>query len=1454
MHCPVYTMGSSTPVLLLLLVLPLCWAQTTYYVTPTPETPCPGEPCHTLSEYVAQVGEYFTSSATFMFLSGNHALEKSVSILEQTNLSLIGDSSSLPQVTSRIVCSQPASINFYNVSNLVISSLAFISCGKSDTGPAVMVNLAPHAKLTNCLFQNNKNMNHFGSVGGVLAFKDSSSIVISESAFIGNTIPFTSGGGIYLLLSSARLTGNSFLNNICSGWGGGVYSEMSTVTITDSTFINNTASYGGAIQVYKSSVSVTSSTLMDNTAGKWGGGVDLFESDLVFFSNNTFLSNLAHSGGGLSISESDATITITMNVFSGNHADNKGGGGLVYSGNVTFRENSFINNCADYNGAGVFVGPDHFATVTITQNSFINNSGGGWAVFTNSTYTTNLFDNTFVNNTGNVLYGSSVNNATTYYIAPTVDTPCTEQPCLTLSECVQQADQYFTSNMTLVFLPGNHTLENGLLIANISSLTLIGSPTIQGTSNIICARPTSFLFLEIREVYISSLGFISCGDGSNAALNFYSIYVANIFNCIFQNNSNTYRYGGNGGALNISDSNLTISDCKFMDNSATIGGGICIHKSVVNFINDSFVNNTANHAGGGVGLYNSSILFQNTILDNNTAKYGGAMIVSLTEITFDGVLQIWKNKAIYGAGIYANSIKANVDGNSTFGSNTASTAGGAIYAENSCLHFNGTTSFVTNSAVHGGGLHLSSDSKCYFHPMTTMYFIGNSARGAGGAIDVQDSNPLVNCPDSAVSAHCFFQIVTDELIFSESQVRGLNISISFENNTATSGGSDVYGGAIDTCNFDNFFSICQGICDIGSSGEVFDVLAGSVKDVTSDPVHICFCNSNNTCKADSQNLPVLNVSIYPGTTLDVPVLTLGQRGGRVPAVIQTEIPQSKITLLDAQKTQQTSRNCTVLHYTVMSSSPLTLIVYPQGPCPRESRSLSINIDILQCPHGFELFNEACVCHHRLKQYTNTCSIDKEAVFRPRDAFFWVGYSYENGSQGLIVHPHCPFYYCVLHETFVVVDNASVQCNHGRTGKLCGECKPNLSIVLGSIRCLHCSNTHLALLVAFAFAGIALVIFLFILKLTVVVGTINGLIFYANIVQINADIVLPPGNGNILTVFIAWLNLDLGIETCFYNGMDTYVKTWLQFLFPIYVWILVGIIIIFSHYSQKIASHLGNNPIAVLATLFLLSYAKILRTITAALAVTYLEYPDGERAVWSYDGNLIYFNSKHGLLILAALLSLLFLFLPYTLLLFFGQWFQAKSNWKILSWISKPSVKIFLDAYHAPYTDKHRYWTGLLLLLRFILFLIFILNSLGDPSVNLLSISSAAVGIIAVGFLTETIYKNWYLSALEVSFIVNLGILASATYHVSLTGGNQAAVAYTSIGIAFATFIGICIYHIFLQMQNTSIGKRLIESKFNIFKRKKLKQHTFLNTSQPSIIPTYSSAEFREPLIDESIFT
>ena len=92
--------------------------------------------------------------------------------------------------------------------------------------------------------------------------------------------------------------------------------------------------------------------------------------------------------------------------------------------------------------------------------------------------------------------------------------------------------------------------------------------------------------------------------------------------------------------------------------------------------------------------------------------------------------------------------------------------------------------------------------------------------------------------------------------------------------------------------------------------------------------------------------------------------------------------------------------------------------------------------------------------------------------------------------------------------------------------------------------------YLSLVLPFAVAGLGLVALLMVLNLTVSVGTINGLIFYASIIQISEStgIFFFHWSIPVLSQFIAWLNLDLGIETCFYKEMTGYQKVWLQLFF------------------------------------------------------------------------------------------------------------------------------------------------------------------------------------------------------------------------------------------------------------------------------------------------------------------
>ena len=103
-----------------------------------------------------------------------------------------------------------------------------------------------------------------------------------------------------------------------------------------------------------------------------------------------------------------------------------------------------------------------------------------------------------------------------------------------------------------------------------------------------------------------------------------------------------------------------------------------------------------------------------------------------------------------------------------------------------------------------------------------------------------------------------------------------------------------------------------------------------------------------------------------------------------------------------------------------------------------------------------------------------------------------------------------------------------------------------------------------------------------LNITVAVGLINGFIFYANIIAANSAVFFPSSGPSFPTVFIAWLKLEIGIDVCFFDGLDAYIKTWLQLAFPVYIIFLVIIVIIISEYSPQFAGLIGKrDPIATL---------------------------------------------------------------------------------------------------------------------------------------------------------------------------------------------------------------------------------------------------------------------------------
>ena len=513
-------------------------------------------------------------------------------------------------------------------------------------------------------------------------------------------------------------------------------------------------------------------------------------------------------------------------------------------------------------------------------------------------------------------------------------------------------------------------------------------------------------------------------------------------------------------------------------------------------------------------------------------------------------------------------------------------------------------------------------------------------------------------------------------------------------------------------------------------------------------------------------------------------------------------------------------NCSKLSYHCFTSSntSATLLLQPEGYCQYSNFStLIVHITLEPCPTGFEQDDDRCICDRRLSVFSNdnnlVCDIDADSILRKGS--LWLRYD----DSYLKVHAKCPLNYCTKSDT-ISIEHPDDQCANNRSGVICGECKKNSSIGLGGSKCLECisSYTLIWLIPVLAMAGVALVALLGFCNMTISHGTLNGLIFYANVVSITRLTSLQSCSIHpILSVFIAWVNLDFGVETCFYSGMDTYQKTWLQFAFPLYIWLLVGAIIVVSHYSSTAVKIFGKNNIALLATLFLLSYTKILKTIATAL--NYTQVFQGRAAntsdplvpysVWTYDGNIEYLKGKHVPLFAVALVLLVFLILPYTLLLMFGQCIRSMPTQKrfVLCFTRSTAFISIMDAYHAPYNRRHRYWTGLMLLIRCVLFVTF--ASIYSDNVlleNMYITTLVLIGILTLKTCTTRVYKNFLMNALETGFFLNLAILSGTLYYLrgKDSSSDDAICSTTSVSISISMFIfiGMLIYHAYLRLNKT----------------------------------------------------
>ena len=207
----------------------------------------------------------------------------------------------------------------------------------------------------------------------------------------------------------------------------------------------------------------------------------------------------------------------------------------------------------------------------------------------------------------------------------------------------------------------------------------------------------------------------------------------------------------------------------------------------------------------------------------------------------------------------------------------------------------------------------------------------------------------------------------------------------------------------------------------------------------------------------------------------------------------------------------------------------------------------------------------------------------------------------------------------------------------------------------------------------------------------------------------------------------------------------------------YIWSIAGLIIILAKHSDRVAKVMGNNSVPVLATLFLFSYTKLFHTIITSLSYTILYTTHGSKAVWSTDGNLDYLGPEHAPLFAVAVAFMFFLWLPYTLLLFLGQWLH-RCNCRLITRMMM-KIKPFLDAHYGPLNGNHRYWFGTLLLVRAVILLISALIPANRANIAVFSITVCAL-VLMTG-LSVGVYKIFAVAKFNSIWFANLGLLSAS---------------------------------------------------------------------------------------------
>ncbi len=829
--------------------------------------------------------------------------------------------------------------------------------------------------------------------------------------------------------------------------------------------------------------------------------------------------------------------------------------------------------------------------------------------------------------------------------------------------------------------------------------------------------PTPFLYIQSVGVQQS---FIGGGLAVNLAQSTFSVHIS-IMQSTFDSNEAVYGGGMYLGAFTgLEQSSLHFTNCTFQRNcigcTSNLGGGLYVvlglpktptsstqdSRMEIDINTSSFIGNQALDGGSlyllilqpEISFGIQSSLFQENIgsrtstiaMYRETLPYqqGRTLLATLKNCTIQNNFQAEADSVLATAMSVQNGWLF-LNGSNHFLSNQ----GSGLTCINCQVHVKGDNVLAGNTGTRGGGLYLSN-GKLVLYNGSELILNNNTATVAGGAVFVTEKTK-----DVLVADECFI-IIDERSLFNCTFVghtaTDFHAHINLCGNNAPIS-SMIHGSSLSTCQWitygeTNFYQHLYSTCNNSKLFSFDDEPVGITK-VSSQSVRLQITGPLRPMPGQEFEVFVYSLDIFNQSIPDVIILHPVIDGVRT----RTGNSNNNIWSLDGVSPAKplvinAAENASVEIEILSTSSPARNI---------------LTLQLATCYPGlhYDETEHSCKCDKRLSNIGPgiQCSIHQEVTSIPRGLWLGVG---EGDLKNMLLWGHCPKYYCKESAGIVNItaQGFSFQCpeDSQRTGLLCGTCKENLSVVLStSLICTECSNTSLLELAVILIIGVVMIFTLSFFHLSISEGYLNSMLFYCNVLSIYSAHFVPASEWKIIFIVADLLSLKLNFNICLYDGMTELVVVLIQYLFVLYIFILMGI-------AYKIASRYSlpgsptNSPSKTAATLFVLCYMSLLDSCVQSLAFVHVYDLDGNLVTtrWRGDTSLPYFTSIHSLLVVLAVLVTLFVQLPFTVIVIF-----PRCPYKV-SYLAK--LKPVYDALWAPFRPETRWWLGLRLILRWVLFI------------------------------------------------------------------------------------------------------------------------------------------------------